>query len=58
MVVDLEMIDTEFRDIVSSLDSITVDDAQYDIESNTLTVDIGAVDVFWGPEGASDGFQK
>lgn len=53
-VVDLEAVDEEFADIASSIETIHIDDAQYMIEMNTLTVPIGAVEVFWGPEGASD----
>src|SRR5688500_4580903 len=50
-VIDLEAVDSELRDIVSSIESIHIDAAEYQIQMNTLTVDIGEVEIFWGPEG-------
>jgi len=53
-VVDVQMLLSDTSELgVRSIDSYEVVEVAYDISLNTLTVPIGEVDVFWGPEAAT-----
>jgi len=52
-VVDFEAMSMDLRDILSTIDSIEITSAEYQIELNTLTIDLMEIEVYWGPEGAT-----
>ena len=47
-----ELIPDDFRDILSHVDRYDIEEITYEIEQNTLTVNLPEVELHWGPEGA------
>jgi hypothetical protein len=53
-VIDVESLLAETRDIgVRRIESYTIEEVSYDVSLNTLGLDVGPVDVYWGPEAAT-----
>ena len=52
-VVDLDESAGDLSGLLSSIDRVEVTEIDATVLTNTLTVDIEPIDVFWGPEGAS-----
>lgn len=52
-VIDFDDLSSELEELFSVIDSIRITDVVYDVEMNTLTVPLGDLEVFWGPEGAT-----
>lgn len=52
-VIDVDALLSETRDILRVVDSYSVEEVTYDIQLNTMTVPIGEIEVYWGPEAAT-----
>lgn len=52
-VIDVDALLADTRDILRVVDSYTVEEVTYDIQLNTMTVPIGEIEVYWGPEAAT-----
>lgn len=52
-VIDVEALLADTRDILRVVDSYTIEEVTYDILLNTMTVPIGEIEVYWGPEAAT-----
>lgn len=53
-VVDVDVLASEARSLLGRVHTIEVLEASYVIASNSITVDVPEIEVFWGPEGATD----
>jgi len=53
-VVDFDELASELDDLFQEIDSVEITEITYEVRLNTLTVDVGEIELFWGPEGASD----
>lgn len=53
-VVDFDVLTAGARDVIRYVDAIEILDATYDISMNTLTLDLPAIEVYWGPASAVD----
>ncbi len=53
-VVDVEALAADARGLLRHVDAIEILEARYEIQSNTLTTEIPAVEIFWGPESATE----
>ncbi len=53
-VIDVESLLAETRDVgVRRIESYTIEEVTYDVDLNTLGLDVGPVDIYWGPEAAT-----
>lgn len=52
--VDIDVLAAEARGLLNRIDTIEVLEASYEIASNTLSIHVPDVEIFWGPEGATD----
>lgn len=53
-VIDVEVLLAEGREIgIRSIESYTVEEVAYEVRLNTLSFDVGPVDIYWGPEAAT-----
>jgi hypothetical protein len=53
-VIDIGALLADTRDIgVSSIESYSFDEVRYEVSLNTLTMPVGPIDIFWGPESAT-----
>ncbi len=53
-VIDVQMLLADTREIgVRSIESYTVEELRYEVRFNTLGLDVGPVELFWGPEAAT-----
>lgn len=53
-VIDIEVLLAESREIgVRSIESYTIEEVAYEVRLNTLSLDLGPVDIYWGPEAAT-----
>lgn len=53
-VIDVEALLAETREIgVRRIESYTIEEVAYEVDLNTLGLDIGPVDIYWGPEAAT-----
>jgi hypothetical protein len=53
-VVDIDTLAAEARGFLRHVEAIEILEARYEIQSNTLTTEIPAVEIFWGPESATE----
>lgn len=53
-VIDFDELASDLRELFKELDSVEITEISYEVRLNTLTVDTGDIELFWGPEGASD----
>lgn len=53
-VVDFSELASDLEEVFQQIDSVQITEATYEVQLNTLTVDVGEVELYWGPEGASD----
>lgn len=52
-VIDVDMLLSETREVISSVDSYTFEQIRYEVSLNTLTFPVNDVEIFWGPEAAT-----
>ncbi len=53
-VIDVQSLLASTREVgIRGIESYSIDEVQYDVTLNTLTFDVGAVDIYWGPEAAT-----
>jgi len=53
--VDIDAYAGEFEPLLRQVDAIEVREITYAVALNTLTVDLGELTLWWGPEGSSEG---
>ncbi|MDQ3037476.1 MAG: hypothetical protein M3Y87_34090 [Myxococcota bacterium] len=53
-VVDFDVLAADARSLLRRVETIEVLEARYEIVSNTITIDVPEIEIFWGPEGAND----
>lgn len=53
-VVDFDVLAADARSVLRRVETIEVLDARYEIAASTITIDVPEIEVFWGPEGATD----
>ncbi len=53
-VVDIDVLAAEARSLLNRVDTIEVLEARYEIAASTISVDLPEIEIFWGPEGATD----
>jgi hypothetical protein len=53
-VIDIDMLLAESREVgVRRVESYDIEEVAYEVATNTLTLDIGPVEIHWGPEAAT-----
>lgn len=53
-VIDVQTLLADSREVgVRRIESYSVDEVEYEVTLNTLTFDVGAVEIYWGPEAAT-----
>jgi hypothetical protein len=53
-VIDIQVLLAESREVgIRSIESYTVEEVAYEVRLNTLSFDVGPVDIYWGPEAAT-----
>jgi hypothetical protein len=53
--VDIDVYASEFEPLLRRVDAIEIREISYAVTLNTLTVDLGELELWWGPEGSSAG---
>jgi hypothetical protein len=53
-VIDFDELTGDLSGVFQAVDAIRLSSLMYTVELNTLTVDVEAIEIFWGPEGAVD----
>lgn len=53
-VIDFDEVAEELEELFREVNSVEVTEILYEVRLNTLTVDVGQIELFWGPAGASD----
>jgi len=51
--VDLDELAGDLDDVIGEIDSIEILEIRYQVQRNTLTIPVEAVEIFWGPAGAA-----
>ncbi|NIS28920.1 MAG: hypothetical protein GWN73_02460 [Actinobacteria bacterium] len=53
-VIDFDALVGDLGDTFLVVDEILISEVSYTVQLNTFTVDLGEIEIFWGPEGAVD----